>query len=80
MQQQSKVVQYARHRKLPASHSLSNDMRELTCWAGLERLDDHVPHGSASDVLVQDSCPLQITLPAECVFGYTQRFLLQFLI
>lgn len=66
--------------KLLAPHTLSNDMRDLTCWAWLECLDDHVPHGSASDVLVQYSNSFQITLPAEGVFGYTQRFLLQCLI
>lgn len=54
-------------------------MRELT-RAGLEGLYHHVSHGSASDVLVQYSCSFQITLAVESVLGYTQRFLLQFLV
>lgn len=54
-------------------------MHVLT-WAGLKCFYDHVPHGSATDVLVQYSSSFQISLPTEGVFGYTQSFLLQFLI
>lgn len=49
-------------------------------WAGLKCFYHHVPHGSAPNVLVQDSSSLQIRLSTQSVFGYTQSFLLQLLI
>jgi len=70
--------------------TMSNNVETIRCdivpvevvftWAGLEGLDDHVPHGPAAQVLLQHGLALQLRLPAQHVFGHAQSFVLQVLL
>lgn len=71
------MMHYAGYHKEPV---FSVSPGHVLTWAGLKRFYHHVPHGSAANVLVQDSSSLQIRLSTQSVFGYTQSFLLQLLI
>ena len=49
----------------------------MSTWIGLKRLNDHVPHSSAADVLVDDHRSLQLRLSTQGELGEAQGFLLE---
>ena len=49
----------------------------MSTWIGLKCFNNHVPHSSAADVLVDDHRSLQLRLSTQGELGEAQGFLLQ---